>query len=125
MTEVLGGQSDQILYGLGQGVIYSVWQCAALAALLAGALALLRGRSPNVRYAAACSAMALMLLVPAATVWQFVSAAPDARMEEVSEPSGVEGESNVEPDLSPRQGVNPGSERAGRPVSMSPQPSGE
>src|ERR1044071_8048099 len=125
MTEVLGGQSDQILYGLGQGLLHSLWQCAALAAVLAGALALLRGRSPNVRYAAACSAMALMLLVPTATVWQFVSAAPDVRMEEMSEPLGAAGELNVETDLSPRRGVNPGGERAGHAVSISPRPSGE
>lgn len=125
MNAVLSEPSYQILYGLGQGLIHSLWQCAALAVVLAVALALLRGRSPNVRYAAACSTLALMLLIPSVTVWKFVSAAPGALMEEVSEPLGASGELGVEPDIRPRTGVNPRGEHAGRPASMSPQPAGE
>src|SRR5919107_1690414 len=37
---------------------------SARSVVLAVALALLRGRGPNVRYAAACSTLALMLLIP-------------------------------------------------------------
>jgi beta-lactamase regulating signal transducer with metallopeptidase domain len=125
MNTVLGGQSYQILYGLGQGLLHSLWQCAALAFVLAAALALLRGRSPSVRYAAACSTLALMLLIPSAAVWKFVSAAPGAFMEEVSEPLGAAGELNIEPDVRPRQGLNSGTENPGRPTVMSPQSAGE
>jgi beta-lactamase regulating signal transducer with metallopeptidase domain len=117
MTEVLGGQSDQILYGLGQGLIHSLWQCAALAVVLAGALALLRGRSPNVRYAAACAALALMLLIPAATVWTFVSAAPETRTQEASEPAPAEWEFSIGTEESPRPGSNSEAGHAGQPVS--------
>ena len=125
MNAVLGGQSHLILYGLGQGLIHSLWQCAALAVVLAVALALLRGRSPNVRYATACSTLALMLLIPSATVWKFVGAAPGTVIEEVSEPLGTAGELNVEPDVRPRPGMNSSAEHAGRSVSMSPQLAGE
>jgi beta-lactamase regulating signal transducer with metallopeptidase domain/beta-lactamase class D len=125
MNAVLGEQSYQLLYGLGQGLIHSLWQCAALAVVLAVALALLRGRSPNVRYAAACSTLALMLIIPSATVWKFVSDAPGALMEEASEPLGTAGELNVEPYVRRRPGVNSKAEHGGRPVSMSPQPTGE
>jgi beta-lactamase regulating signal transducer with metallopeptidase domain/beta-lactamase class D len=125
MNAVLGEQSYQILYGLGQGLIHSLWQCAALAVGLAGALTLLRGRNPNVRYAAACSTLALMLLIPSATVWKFVSAAPGASMEEVSEPLGAAGELNVEPNVRRRTGVNPSAGNTGLAASMSPRPTGE
>jgi beta-lactamase regulating signal transducer with metallopeptidase domain len=125
MNAVLGEQSYQILYGLGQGLIHSLWQCAALAFVLALALALLRGKSPNVRYAAACSALGLMLLIPSATVWKFVSVAPGARMEEVSEPLGAAGELNVEPNAGTRPALNPRAERTGLPADTSPQPKGE
>ena len=125
MNAVLGEQSYRLLYGLGQGLIHSLWQCAALAFVLAVALALLRGKSPNVRYAAACLTMALMLLVPSATVWKFVSAAPGARMEEMSEPLGDTGELNVEQDVRPRPGVNMRVEPSGLHVSLSPQPKRE
>jgi beta-lactamase regulating signal transducer with metallopeptidase domain len=68
-----------------------------VAFLLAGALSLLRGRGSNVRYVAACCALALMLLLPAATVWKFVGAASRARVEEAPEAAAEPGEFVVEP----------------------------
>jgi beta-lactamase regulating signal transducer with metallopeptidase domain len=97
MNGVLDAESFQILYGLAQGLLQSLWQCAAVAFLLAGALALLRGSSSNVRYVVACCAMALMLLLPSATVWKFLSSTSGAQMEDESEVTGVSGEFGVEP----------------------------
>jgi beta-lactamase regulating signal transducer with metallopeptidase domain len=90
-------ESFRILYGLAQGLLHSVWQCAAVALLLAGALALLRGNSSNVRYVASCCAMALMLLLPSATVWKFLSLTPSAQMEDALEVTGASSEFLVEP----------------------------
>lgn len=90
-------ESFHILYGLAQGLLHSVWQCAVVAFLLAGALALLRGSSSNVRYVAACCAMALMLLLPSATVWKFLSSTSGVQAEDASEVPGAFGEFVVEP----------------------------
>jgi beta-lactamase regulating signal transducer with metallopeptidase domain len=97
VSGVLDAESFQILYSLSRGLLHSLWQCAAVALLLAGALALLRGSSSNVRYLAACCAMALMLLLPSATVWKFLSSTSGAQMEDESEVTGVSGEFGVEP----------------------------
>jgi beta-lactamase regulating signal transducer with metallopeptidase domain len=58
-----------LLHALGWALLHFVWQGALIALALAGVLTLLRGRGPNVRYAAACAALALMLLSPAVTFW--------------------------------------------------------
>ena len=97
MSRVFDVESFRILYGLAQGLLHSVWQCAAVALLLAGALALLRGNSSNVRYVASCCAMALMLLLPSATVWKFLSLTPSAQMEDALEVTGASSEFLVEP----------------------------
>ena len=97
MSGVLDAESFQILYGLSRGLLHSLWQCAAVALLLAGALALLRGSSSNARYVAACCAMALMLLLPSATAWKFLSSTPGAQMADASEVAGAPGEFVVEP----------------------------
>ncbi len=97
MNRVLDGESFQILYGLSQGLLHSLWQCALIALLLAGALALLRGSSSNVRYVASCCAMALMLLLPSATVWNLLSSTPSAEVEDASEVMGASGEFVIEP----------------------------
>ena len=96
MSGVLDAEYFEILYGLAQGLLHSIWQCAAVAFILAGALALLRGSSPNVRYVASCCAMALMLLLPSATVWKFLSLTPSAQMEDASEVTASSGEFLVE-----------------------------
>ena len=59
-----------VLQALGWALVHSLWQGACVAALLAGLLALLRGRHARTRYAAGCAALALMLLLPAATAWK-------------------------------------------------------
>jgi beta-lactamase regulating signal transducer with metallopeptidase domain len=60
-------QTYTLLQALGRALLHSLWQGTGVALLLAAALPLLRGRSPNVRYAVACSALALMLLLPVVT----------------------------------------------------------
>jgi beta-lactamase regulating signal transducer with metallopeptidase domain len=97
VSGVFDVESFQILYGLAQGLLHSIWQCVAVALLLAGALALLRGSSSNVRYVASCCAMALMLLLPSATVWKFLSSTPGAQMEDASEVTGASGQFVIEP----------------------------
>lgn len=119
MSGVFDVESFQILYGLAQGLLHSIWQCAAVAFLLAGALALLRGSSSNVRYVAACCAMALMILLPSATVWNLLSSTPSAQMEDASEVTTASGEFVVEP--SPGGGLyeKPGTQSVG---SLQPTP---
>ncbi|HEX7173768.1 MAG TPA: penicillin-binding transpeptidase domain-containing protein [Pyrinomonadaceae bacterium] len=59
-----------VFHAVGWALVHSLWQGAGVAALLAGLLALLRGRHSRARYAAGCAALALMLLLPATTVWK-------------------------------------------------------
>jgi beta-lactamase regulating signal transducer with metallopeptidase domain len=106
-------ESFHILYGLAKGLLHSIWQCAAVAVLLAGALALLRGSSSNVRYVAACCAMALMLLLPSATVWKFLSSTPGAQVEDASEVTGASGEFVVGPSPGGRLNEKPVTPSAG------------
>jgi beta-lactamase regulating signal transducer with metallopeptidase domain len=115
MSGVLDVEYFQILYGLAQGLLHSVWQCAAVAFLLAVALALLRDSSSNVRYVASCCAMALMLLLPSATVWKFLSSTPGAQMEDASEVTGVSGEFLVEPSTGGSSFEKPVTPSAGSP----------
>ena len=115
MSGVLDMESFQILYGLSQGLLHSLWQCAAVALLLAGALALLRGSSSNVRYVAACCAMALMLLLPSATVWKFLSSTHGTQMEDESEVTGASGEFRVGPSPGGRLYEKPVTPSAGPP----------
>ena len=51
----------------GWMLLHSLWQMAAVAALLALALRRLRRGSASARYAAACAGMALMVILPLAT----------------------------------------------------------
>ncbi|HET8645976.1 MAG TPA: regulator, partial [Vicinamibacteria bacterium] len=52
---------------LGWTLVHFVWQGAAAAAVLAAANALLAGRSPRARYAAALATLLAMLALPLAT----------------------------------------------------------
>jgi beta-lactamase regulating signal transducer with metallopeptidase domain len=115
MSGVLDVESFQILYGLAQGLLHSIWQCAAVAFLLAGTLALLRGSSSNVRYVAACCAMALMLLLPSATVWRYLNSTSSTQMVETSEVAGASGEFVVEPSPGGRLYEKPVTPSAGSP----------
>lgn len=62
---------------LGWSLIHFVWQGAAVAVLLAGANLLLRNRSANARYLAACAALAMMLMLMAGNIFYF-TASPSA-----------------------------------------------
>lgn len=85
-------QAHPLAYALGRALLHSLWQGAGVAILLAAALSLLRGRSPQARYAAACAALGLMLLLPALTVWRLGDAPHDAYAAAAAEetaPAGV------------------------------------
>lgn len=71
-------------HAFGRALLHSLWQGAGLAALLAATLALLRGRSANARYAVACCALALMLLLPLLTIWGLSAPAPGDDADESS-----------------------------------------
>src|SRR6058998_800939 len=59
--------SQPLVEALGGSLMHFLWQCAAVAALLAAALWALRGRSPKVRYLTACTALAAMAACPTGT----------------------------------------------------------
>lgn len=61
--------SQPFFQALGWTLIHFIWQGALVAMLFAGVNTLLRRRSANIRYAAACSAMLLMLILPLATFY--------------------------------------------------------
>jgi beta-lactamase regulating signal transducer with metallopeptidase domain len=57
-----------IFQALGWTLIHFIWQGALIGILFFSFSLLLRRRSPNIRYAAACLAMLLMLIAPTATL---------------------------------------------------------
>ncbi len=69
--------SQPALQALGWSLIHFVWQGALLAILLAGARLVLRNRSANARYLAACAALALMLMLMAGNLLLFTALMPD------------------------------------------------
>jgi beta-lactamase regulating signal transducer with metallopeptidase domain len=77
-------QTYPLLQALGRALLHSLWEGACLALLLAAALWLLRGRSPNARYAAAGATLALMLLLPTLTAWGLSGAAQGVDADEMS-----------------------------------------
>ena len=54
---------------IGWVLVHFVWQGAAVALVLAIALLTLRRKAPNMRYLAACLALAAMAVAPAITMW--------------------------------------------------------
>jgi len=60
--------SPQIVQKLGWTLLYFVWQAAAVALILAILLRVLRRSTANSRYIVACSALGLMVLLPAVTI---------------------------------------------------------
>ncbi len=56
-----------LVRALGWALLHFVWQGALLAGLAALAMHLLRGRSPQARYAVGCAALLLMVAAPVAT----------------------------------------------------------
>ena len=61
--------ANATLQRVGWALLHFLWQGAGAAVLLAGAMWFLRRRSANVKYAVACSGLAFMLVLPAATIW--------------------------------------------------------
>ena len=95
-------QAEPLWQGLGRGLLHSVWQGALVAGLLGVALVLLRGKSSNVRYAVACTALVLMLLFPAATAWQLGSAPPEGEPGEELISAVAAAESQLAPEAGAR-----------------------
>ena len=60
-------KASDVAYRLGWTLLHSIWLGAAVAALLATTSLLLRRRSANARYLAACAALALMVALSAST----------------------------------------------------------
>jgi beta-lactamase regulating signal transducer with metallopeptidase domain len=71
--------SGQFYSALGWALFHFLWQ-GALVAVVSGAFAwLLRERSPALRYALSCGALATMLALPVATAWSLARRAPASR----------------------------------------------
>ena len=75
-------QIEQMLSGpwavrLGWTLVHSLWEIAVVAAIVAALLALLRRRSAEARYLAACVVLAAMLVPPAVT-YSLIPTPPDA-----------------------------------------------
>ncbi|HLF83240.1 MAG TPA: M56 family metallopeptidase, partial [Blastocatellia bacterium] len=68
-----------IFQALGWTLIHFIWQGTLIAVFFASVSVLLRRFTANVRYAAACGAMLLMLIAPAATMFA-ISAATDSSL---------------------------------------------
>jgi beta-lactamase regulating signal transducer with metallopeptidase domain len=78
---------------LGWTLVHFIWQGTFVAILLAGVLQVLRGRSTNARYAAACAALLLMLIAPPVTMAIVMSPAPDKMTYKLSPVSAAQYES--------------------------------
>jgi beta-lactamase regulating signal transducer with metallopeptidase domain/beta-lactamase class D len=85
---------------LGLALLHFLWEGASVALLLAAVLALLRGKDARLRYAAACSALALMLLAPALTVWRMSAARLGFEVDEMSMRAGPAERSGKAADMS-------------------------
>ena len=65
LTDIL---SHQVVYKLGWTLLHLLWQAGVVALLLAILLRLLRRASANLRYIVACSALALVVVLPVVTI---------------------------------------------------------
>ena len=77
MTALLELLSGPLCQRIGWTLVHFLWQGAAVAGVLAIALRLLRGRTPQARWATACAALAIMAALPGVTVWVTGSAPPE------------------------------------------------
>lgn len=68
---------EPALQALGWALLHSVWQIALISILMVIARAILPNRSASIRYAAACGALLLMLLLPLATAFKIGMALPE------------------------------------------------
>ena len=69
--------SGQFFSALGWALFHFLWQGALVAGLYAAAAWLLRKRSPALRYALACGALATMVALPLATAWSLAGRTRD------------------------------------------------
>lgn len=65
LTDIL---SYQLVYKLGWTLLHLLWQAGVVALLLAILLRLLRRASANLRYIVACTALALVVILPVVTI---------------------------------------------------------
>jgi GWxTD domain-containing protein len=86
------------IHALGWTLLHFLWQGTAVAILLACALRLLSGRSPQIRYVSACCALTLMMIMPFVT-WKYLAAAPQ-----------------IQPTTSAQTETNPGLSSQNRPI---------
>ena len=77
--------SADVLHALGWALIHSLWQCVGLAALAAILMAF--SRRPSVRYLIATAALAVMLAVPAATVFLLTKPSTTAQAPTLQHPA--------------------------------------
>src|SRR5262245_24359861 len=70
---------QSLIEALGWALIHFLWQGTLVALFLAGVLWMLRARSSNVRYAFACAAMLLMLMLPPFTMALISSSTPEMK----------------------------------------------
>ena len=70
--------SQPFFQALGWTLLHFIWQGALVGALFAGLNVLLRRQPANIRYAAACSALLLMLILPLATLYIISTSSNDA-----------------------------------------------
>jgi hypothetical protein len=68
--------SSSVAQRIGWSLVHFLWQGAAVALVLAVALALLRHRSAQARWAVSCGALALMAVLPVATALMVSPEAP-------------------------------------------------
>ncbi|MHC4400751.1 MAG: M56 family metallopeptidase, partial [Planctomycetota bacterium] len=67
MTSLMEVFSSEAAHRLGWTLLHSLWQLAAVGAIAAWLLAMLRGRSAGLRYVASCAGLVAMLTVPIVT----------------------------------------------------------
>lgn len=109
MGEFMSRLMETMAQPVSSALIHSLWQGSLVAIALGGLLFLLRRKSPNVRYAVACSALFLMLLTVVGTAvhvgarseagraWN-TSAAPDRPTASTTAPPTAAAATNEEAD---------------------------
>ena len=75
MKTLLEFSQQPAVHALGWTLLHFLWQGTLLVVLLAGVLAMLSRKPPQLRYVSACCALALMLVLPLIT-WQHLVATP-------------------------------------------------
>ncbi|HYP26771.1 MAG TPA: M56 family metallopeptidase [Blastocatellia bacterium] len=84
--------TSTMIQALGWALVHFIWQGAAIAALYALAKVLLRKRAANIRYAAACSALGLMLAAPVISLFEMSRSPAGAHVFVEASPAGAQAE---------------------------------